>query len=315
MAAQDLTPPKVDVVFQDLTPRRAAAGVWAGLLAMCWVTTVLAAPAQRIVTLAPSLTELTFAAGAGDRLTATVEYSDLPEAARKIPRIGDAFRVDMEKLLSLHPDLVLGWEGGTPAALLQRVAELGLRVEVIATYRLVDISAAVRKIGVLAGTSGVAEAKARQIESEIGSLVETYSARSPIAVFIEVDDQPLYTVNHRQIISQVVELCGGRNIFGDLPQLAPAIGMEAVIARNPEVILSTDDTVEDAEGDWSRWPDVMAVRAGNIFTMSANDIAQPTTRIIAGARAVCAVLDRARANLAELAFSRGKIAPANLPGK
>ena len=260
-----------------------------------------ATPARRIVTLAPGLAELTFAAGAGDRLIATVEYSNSPAAARRVPRIGDAYRVDMEKLLSLHPDLVLGWAGGTPAALLERITQLGLHVEVIATYRLADISQAVRRIGALAGTLLLAEDKARAIEAAIAGLVRDYGSRSPVAVFIEVDDKPLYTVNGKQLISQVVELCGGRNIFADVAQLAPAIGIEAVIARNPQAILSTDDTVVDARAAWARWSSITAVRTGNIFTLNADEVAQPTTRIVAGALAVCGALDRARANLAALA--------------
>jgi iron complex transport system substrate-binding protein len=256
-----------------------------------------AAPAQRIVSLAPHLTELAFTAGAGDRIVATVEYSDHPDAARDIPRIGDAFRVDLERLMALRPDAVLAWESGNPAPTIERIRALHLPVVEFRTQRLDHVAAALREIGRLAGTSEIAERAAADYERHIQELRDRYRDRAPIRVFIEVDDRPLYTVNGKQIISEIVALCGGRNVFADLNELAPAIGIEAVIAANPQAIISTDDTVPDAAAAWKRWRHIDAVRTGNVYTLRSDDIARATTRLTVAAESVCRTLDTARQRL------------------
>jgi iron complex transport system substrate-binding protein len=256
-----------------------------------------AAAPQRIVSLAPHLTELAFTAGAGDRIVATVEYSDHPEAARAIPRIGDAFRVDLERLLALRPDVVLVWESGNPAPMLARVRALKLPVVSFQTQRLEHVATALREIGRIAGSSEIAERAAVDYERRIEELRERYRDRETLRVFIEVDDRPLYTVNGKQIISEIVELCGGRNVFADLEVWAPAISIEAVIAANPQAIISTDDTVPDAAAAWSRWRHIEAVRTGNVYTLRSDDIARATTRLTVAAEAVCRTLDTARQRL------------------
>jgi iron complex transport system substrate-binding protein len=255
------------------------------------------APVQRIVSLAPHLTELTFTAGAGERLVAVAEYSDYPDAARALPRVGDAFRVDYEKLLSLRPELVLAWESGMPRPVIERMRNLGLNVVTIETHRLSDVAAALRTIGRLAQTSSIAEPAARQFEREIEALRVEYRARAPISVFLQINDRPLYTVNDRQIMSEILRLCGGRNVFGHLSDLAPAIGIEAVLAADPQAIIATDDAVRDAAAQWREWPQLTAVRHGNVFTLPADAIARSTTRLTAGAVTVCRTLDTARAQL------------------
>lgn len=257
--------------------------------------------AQRIVSLAPHLTELAFTAGAGDRIVATVEYSDHPDAARRIPRIGDAFRVDYERLLALRPDAVLVWESGTPVTVMERIRSLGLRVIPIETHRVEHVGAAVRQIGRLAGTEPVANTAAATFEREIAQLRARYRDRTPVRVFLQVNDQPLYTVNGRQIMSEVLEICGGRNVFADLAEIAPAVSIEAVIAADPDAIISTDDTVPDAAAVWSKWRHMTAVRTGNVYTLRSDDIARATTRLTVGARDICRTLDTARDRLKRVA--------------
>jgi iron complex transport system substrate-binding protein len=269
----------------------------ASLLVLVVLLAGAAAPPQRIVSLAPHLTELAFTAGAGDRIVATVEYSDHPEAARTIPRIGDAFRVDLERLVALRPDAVLVWDSGNPAPTIERIRALKLPVVAFRTQRLEHVATALREIGRLAGTSETAERAATDYERRIQELRDNYRNRTPLRVFIEVDDRPLYTVNGKQIISEIVELCGGRNVFADLSELAPAIGIEAVIAANPQAIISTDDTVPDAAAAWSRWRHIEAVRTGNVYTLRSDDIARATTRLTVAAEAVCRTLDTARERL------------------
>ncbi len=279
-------------IFGGLLPNKNLSPFILALLAT-WPLSVQAA-ASRIVALAPHLTELAFVAGAGSKLVGTVEYSDEPAAARAIPRLGDAFQVDMERLLAARPDLVLAWQAGTRDSLIARLQELGINVVTISTFEIEDVATAIRQIGELAGTSAIADRQAARFADEIGQLRRQYRTAVPITVFLQVDDQPLYTVNGRQLISQAAALCGGRNVFADLDQLAPAIGIEAVIAADPAVILSTDDSGDKAIGMWLAWPGMQAVRRKNLYTLRADDVARPTTRLVNGIREVCAVLGEAR---------------------
>lgn len=267
-------------------------------LAFAWLVAGQAGAATlRIVSLAPSLTELAFAAGAGDALVATVEYSDYPEAARSLPRVGDAWRVDVERVLALRPDLVLAWASGTPRETVEKLESLDLKVVSIATYRLADVPAALRQVGRMAGTPAMAEEAATRFETSIRDLGQAHRDSPELSVFVQIDDEPLYTVNGRHVISEVVELCGGRNVLADLPQLAPPVSLEAVLALDPQVILGTDDTIADPYALWRRWPHLAAVRAGTIYTLSSDTLTRPTPRLAEGARAVCAALDDARARV------------------
>jgi iron complex transport system substrate-binding protein len=260
---------------------------------LCIAGQLAAAPAQRIVTLAPHLAELVHAAGAGDRLIGTVEWSDYPPEAAALPRIGDAFRLDLEALAALGPDLVLAWRGGNPDHLLEQLEQRGYRVVALAPQELDDIGAHLVEIGRLAGTPGPAREAAARYREGLEALRRAQAGKPELRVFWQVSWRPLYTVGGRQLISEVIALCGGRNIFADLGELAPAVGMEAVIARDPEVILSAD--VQRAElAEWARWPSVTAVARGHLYAVDGDLVVRASPRILEGTRQVCAALDRGR---------------------
>jgi iron complex transport system substrate-binding protein len=266
-----------------------------GLLLIALTSPVAhAKPVERIVSLAPNLTELAFAAGAGSRVVGTVEYSDEPDAAKKIPRVGDAFRVDAERILALEPDVVLAWASGTPQPTIERLKALGLEVREFTTHRVADVPRVLRELGELTGNQATAAAAAARFEHDMTSLKQRYAARETLQVFLQVSTQPLFTVNRDQIMSELLQVCGGRNVFADLNQLAPQITLEAVIARDPDVIVATDDGERDALGAWRRWPQLKAVRLDNLYTLPANDLTRATTRLVTGADALCQVLETAR---------------------
>jgi iron complex transport system substrate-binding protein len=257
-----------------------------------------AAERLRIVSLAPSLTEIAYAAGAGAALVGTVEYSDYPAEARSLPRVGDGWSVDVERVLALRPDVVLAWSSGTPQATIERLESVGLRVVTVPTFRLADVPAALRLVGRLAGTPAVAESAARRFDDEVDRLRRQHAGVSVLTVFIQIDDQPLFTVGGRHVLSEVVELCGGRNVFAGLAQVAPQVDVEAVLARDPQVILSTDDTVADPVALWRRWPQLESVRAATIYSLPSDLVARATPRLAQGVAATCSALDDARRRLA-----------------
>lgn len=251
-------------------------------------------PAQRIVTLAPNLAELVHAVGAGDKLVGVSAWSDYPAAVLELPEVGDAFMVDQEQLALLEPDLLLVWESGTPGHTVDELRGLGYRVERIRTRGLDDIATAMRRIGELAGRQADAEAAAAGFSAALDALRREHAGATEISVFYQVSARPLYTINREHYVSELIEICGGRNVFEDLSELAPTVAVEAVVDRNPEVMLASTDAGVDAFSAWDRWPELAAVRLGNQFLLPADEIGRATPRVLVAARALCLALRRAR---------------------
>lgn len=250
----------------------------------------------RIVTLAPSLAELVFAAGAGEVLVGVSAWSDYPPAVAELPVIGDAFMLDRERLALLEPDLLLAWHNGTPAHVIDELREAGYRVETLRTNSLGDVSVALHRIGELAGTMAVAKTVAADYERALNDIAARYTDAGDIRVFYQVSRRPLYTVNGGHYISELIALCGGSNIFADLAELAPTIDVEAVVARDPEVMLASTAAGDDAFADWSRWPGITANRLGNHFRLPADTISRASPRVVGAAESMCDALDKARRN-------------------
>jgi iron complex transport system substrate-binding protein len=251
---------------------------------------------ERIVSVAPNLTELLFAAGAADQVVGVSAYSDYPEAARALPQVGDAFRLDYERIVALAPTLAVVWESGTPAGVVERLEGLGIRVVGIPTRKLDDVATGLLTLGALARTEPVASEAATDFRRRIGKLRTEYRDRPKIRVFVQIDGAPLYTVGGAHLITEIVELCGGANVFADATALALPVDLESVLARAPEVILSLDDA--DPVAFWARFETLEAVVRGNVYRAPADALARPSPRIADGAADVCARLDEARAKIA-----------------
>ncbi|MDX9741043.1 MAG: cobalamin-binding protein [Gammaproteobacteria bacterium] len=256
----------------------------------------------RIVSLAPHVTELLYVAGAGDRLVAAVDFSDWPEAARKLPRVGNFARLDIERILALQPDLVVGWKGGNDAGDLERLRRLGLRVHATSSTGVAEIADDIEMLGRLAGTEQAARRAAGELRASLHALEERYASRAPVTVFYQIWDRPLMTVSGRHFISDSLRLCGGRNIFAELEPIAPTVSIEAVIARNPQAIInSASATNQQAQLEsWRRWKELDAVRLGNLYSIPPDIIARPGIRILEGIERLCAALDESRHRITRL---------------
>ncbi len=253
---------------------------------------------QRIVTLAPNLTELVYAVGAGDLLVGVSDWSDYPPAALELPVIGDAFTVDQEQLALLEPDLLLVWESGTPAHTIDELRGAGFSVEVIRTRGLVDVAKAMQRIGALTGHEGQADAAAADYRRQLADLRDEYADSEPITVFYQVSRRPLYTINREHYVSELIGICGGTNVFDDLGELAPTITVEAVVDRVPEIMLASTDAGDEAFSEWQRWPSIPANRYNNHFLLPADELARATPRLVVAGRAMCLALQQARRNRA-----------------
>ena len=250
----------------------------------------------RVVTLSPHLAEIVHAVGAGDSLVGVSAYTDYPPAAASVPIIGDAYSLDQERLTMLEPDLLLAWDTGTPPHVIDTLRGRGYRVEVITTTRLDDVPSALTVVGALLGKSDQAARVADEFRQSFADLSDRYRDAPPISVFYQVDSRPLYTINGSHFVSDLISVCGGTNIFAGLDGLAPLVSVEAVLERDPEVLLASSDAGASAFDEWARWPGLAANRFANHFLMPASQIGRPTPRLQGAAVAVCDALDAARRN-------------------
>jgi len=278
-----------------------------GLLACSESPAPVATPDKfsRLVALAPNLTELVFAAGAGDSLVGVSAYSDFPAEALLLPVVGDAFTVDQEQLALLKPDVLLVWQSGTPAHVIDELQRIGYQVEVIRTRSLEDIATALLRIGELTGHEQQAAVAAKRYVDGLEALRSRHADAAPLRVFYQVSRRPLFTINGEHFLSELIGLCGGRNIFSDLDDLAPTVDVEAIVERDPEVMLASDEAGEDAFAEWQRWPNMAANRYRNRFLMPADEIGRATPRLLIAGDAVCRALAEAR--------QRRRAAPQELP--
>jgi iron complex transport system substrate-binding protein len=257
------------------------------------VTVSLERPAQRIVSLAPHLAEIVFAAGAGTGLAGVSSFSRHPAEAERLPVVASHGRVDIERLIALQPDLVLAWQSGNSPLQIDRLKRLGVRVFVTEVRALADIPRIVRLVGALAGSEAVAEARARQFENEIANLRERYAGQRRVTVFLEIWHRPMLTVNGAHLISDALRLCGGRNVFAAARTLTPLVSREEVLDARPEAIV-TGGFGSEAPQAWRGLELVSAVRGGRIYAIDPDLLHGQGPRIIEGVRALCERLDLAR---------------------
>jgi iron complex transport system substrate-binding protein len=256
----------------------------------------LPAPARRIVSLAPHVTENLFAAGAGGQVVGTVDYSDYPEAAKKIARVGGYSRLDLEAVAALRPDLIIAWESGNAPGHVAKLRSLGIPVFISQPNRIEDVAELLEKFGQLAGTSAVANGAAARFRARLAEIRKQYSGQPRVPTFYQIWKQPLMSVGRQQIISDVISLCGGSNVFGQVEQMAPKVSEEAVLAANPEAIIASGmgDSRPEWLDDWKRWKQITAVARDNLFFVPPELIQRHTPRILEGAARLCEHLETAR---------------------
>ncbi len=264
-------------------------------------TVSVAGQAERVVSLAPFITELVFAAGGGDRLVAVSEHSDFPAAARNLPRIGNAFSVNLERLLALRPDLVVSWQSGIDPRVVERLESMAIPVFVLEPREIDDVAGALRRLGHLLGSGEVAHERANAFTAAIEGIRSQYAGRGRISVFYQISRRPLMTLNGQHMISDILALCGGANVFQGLSPIAPTVNREQVLATDPEVILVsvTGSRAPEYLAYWRRYPAMTAVRHDNLYTVDSSVLNRQTPRLVDGVRRVCEILDTARENLAD----------------
>ncbi|MGW8395037.1 cobalamin-binding protein [Pseudoduganella sp. HUAS MS19] len=251
-------------------------------------------PAQRVVALAPHVTELLFAAGGAGKVVGAVSYSDYPEAAKQVPRVGDNRQVDMERLLAMKPDLLVVWRHGTSERQIDQLRQLGIPMFHSEPKKLDQIADNLEKMGKLLGTEPAANAAAKELRQKLAALRAQYAARPPVRVFYQVWDKPLYTLNGEHIVSDALKVCSGQNIFADQKVTAPVVSMEAVLEADPEAVFATAEKDYGGVNLWRPYKTFKATRQDNLFTIDGNLLNRAGPRMIAGTAVLCEKLEEAR---------------------
>ena len=256
----------------------------------------LARPAQRVISMAPHVTELLFAAGGGARIVGAMNYSDYPAAAHSIPLIGSNSQIDLERVIAMKPDLLIVWQSGNTARQIAQLQSLGIPVFHSEPRRLDEVATSLLRFGQLLGTEATAQAAAAEYRAKLAALGARYAGRPPVTVFYQAWDNPLYTLNGEQIASDAIRLCGGTSIFAGLKTIAPQVGVEAVVQKDPEAIVGGKLYTPQDRGlsIWQPYRGMTAVRRDNLFTLDEELLTRPGPRIADGAAALCQRLEEAR---------------------
>ena len=261
-------------------------------------TVTLDGPAQRIISLAPSLTELLFVAGAGNRIKGVSEYSDHPPQAQGLPVVGRYDLLDMEAIVGYNPDLIVAWRSGNPQAAVQRLIDLGFNVYIAEPRTLLSIPDQIEKFATLAGTQETGQAASQYFREQLQTLRSRYENSAKVPVFYQVWNEPLISVGGDELINDVIELCGGRNIFDDLG-LAPKVSVEAVLQRDPALIIASGMDIARPEwlDEWRRWPQLRAVANDALFFIPPDLIQRHSLRVLSGALQMCSQIESVRSAL------------------
>jgi iron complex transport system substrate-binding protein len=254
----------------------------------------LEAPAQRIISLAPHATELLFAAGAGTHIVGVSEYSSYPPDAKRITSVGGSAALDLERIVTLKPDLVVVWQSGNSAAQIEKLRALHIPLFESDPRNLETVATSLERLAQLAGTETVGRPAAQAFRAKLQTLSTNYQRRSPVRVFLQIWRHPLMTLNNDHMASAVIHLCGGENVFGRLPQIAPTVSIESVLQEDPEAIIVTSSGHADVRSEWQRFTRLTAVARNNLFAVDGDWLTRGGPRILAGAEAICKQLDTAR---------------------
>lgn len=260
-------------------------------------TVELTQPARRIISLAPHTTELIFAAGAKDQVIGVVSYSNYPELAQQIQNIGSYHQFDFEQIALLQPDLIVGWHGGNPPPLLEKLKAMGFTLFLSEPKELDDIAKNISKLGVLMGTEAEAQRAAEHYRKQLIRLAEQNKNKSDVTVFYEIWHSPLMTLGGDHLFNKVLNLCAASNVFKDLESLAPKIDIETVLQRNPDMILASGmDTSRPEWLDlWLDWPQLSAVQNQHLYFVPPDYLQRHSPRVAIGAEMLCDHVDKVRA--------------------
>lgn len=252
--------------------------------------------AQRVLVLAPHLTEIVDFVGGINQVIAVDGSSNFPESVNTLPKLGNPWMLGAESILARKPDLVLVWQSGISMDVVGQLRKAGVPVFVSEPKSIAQVASTMKRFAILLGTTESTQPKIDKWLEAFGILRARHAKAQPVSVFYQVWSQPLMTLGGQHLVSEVIALCGGRNVFADLPSLAAQVGVESVLKRNPSVILASG-SVQDHGAlvkQWSSWPGLAAVQRSNVHTIPGDILVRNGPRLIEASQRVCAHIESAR---------------------
>ncbi|NAW91631.1 MULTISPECIES: vitamin B12 ABC transporter substrate-binding protein BtuF [unclassified Vibrio] len=255
------------------------------------VTLCVAFPVQaqvkRIISLAPHASELAFAAGLGDKLVAVSEYSDYPAQALKLEKVANYQGLNIERILTLKPDLVIAWPAGNPAKELDKLKQLGLRIYTTKTQKLDDIANNIEALSQFADDPSIGQQAARDFRQSLITLKQSYGSQSKVRYFYQLSEKPIITLAKGSWPSEVFEFCGGENIFANSASPYPQVGIEQVLLAKPDVIFTSEHAIKNGTM-WQKWQQQLpAVQNGFVWALTSDWLNRPTPRTLQAIEEVC----------------------------
>ena len=257
-------------------------------------TDVQAQPAKRIIALSPHAVEMLYAIGAGDTIVAATDYADYPEAAKKIPRIGGYYGIQMERVMELNPDLIVVWDSGNKAEDINQLRTLGFNLYGSDPKTLEGVAKELEELGQLTGHVEEASKAAAAYRAELIRLRVENAKKSEPKVFYQLWSTPLMTVSKNSWIQEIMSVCHGQNVFYDAASDYPQVSLENVLLTLPDVILQSEEEGNVKGVDWRQWPEIPAVKNQHIYQLNADLLHRATPRALLGVQALCDALDKAR---------------------
>lgn len=250
---------------------------------------ILNTPATRIISLAPDITENLFAIGAGENIVGVIAGSDFPAKAQFKALVGSYSGLDLEKMISLKPDLVVTWSNSFPRQI-SILRNLHIPIYVVAPVQLEDVPRTLNNLGCLTNHRQKASAIANRFSQQLLQLKSRYQNSKPHKVFYQLGPYSLMTLNKKSWVNQAISLCGGKNIFADLPMITPEVTWEALIIANPDIIIA-DSEHNNWQQKWRQWPMIAAVKNNRLFNVQPDLIERAGPRLIDGVKTLCGLIN------------------------
>lgn len=266
---------------------------WIVFFVIVYPISICAEVSHRVISLAPNITEILFAIGAGKNMVGTSTFSNFPEKAKTIPIVATYNHVDLERIVAQRSDLVIAWKVGNPTAEIDQLKKIGIKVYEASFQNILDIAKEALRFGQLLGLQKSAQRFTRVFIENYYSMQKKYQNKKTITVFYQLSLHPLMTLNNQSPVGQVIQLCGGKNIFGQMTTVAPIVDIESVLIRNPDVILIGVGGVAFIKDKnnilqfWKQFPELSAVKKHHIYFFNSSTIERYGPRILNGASRVC----------------------------
>ena len=242
---------------------------------------------RKVVTLTPHAAELAYSAGAGSKLVGVTQESDYPEPVKSLPKIGSYVQINLEAIIKLRPDLVIAWQDGGQAPLIQALRQAGIPVFMSHPLAPQDIATEIHALGVLNGTPNIAKQNTAPFRLYLQTLAQSPKTPAVNSVFL-VGYNPIYAISNNSFLGKMLQMCGANNVFGHIQQPAFTLNPEALLQQPIQVaFISGKSELKQWQGFYSK-----AAKPPKLYSINAD--LRPSLRIKSSLQQMCLIIDSER---------------------